>query len=66
MLPKFRCYIHSTGEMLPVTAIVQMNDEDWPRVFPKWYDRNFLVSEWGVELMQHYIQNEKKDQEETL
>lgn len=49
---KFKCYIKSTNELLPVTSIVQMYDEDWPRVFPRWYDRNFLTSEWDVELMQ--------------
>ena len=53
MLPKYKCYIHSTGEMLPVRAIVQMDDEDWPRIVPVGYDRNFLVSEWDVELMQY-------------
>ena len=50
---KFRVYIKKTKEMLPVVSIVQMNDEEWLRVFPKWYDRNFLESEWDIVLMQY-------------
>jgi len=49
---KFRAYIKKTKEMLPVVSIVQMNDEEWLRVFPQWYDRNFLESEWDIALMQ--------------
>ena len=60
---KFRVYIKKTKEMLPVVSIVQMNDEEWLRVFPKWYDRNFLESEWDIVLMQ-YIWIEDKNGKE--
>ena len=50
MLPKFRCYIRSTGDIREAVAIVQM--DEWLRIFPDGYDRNFLMSEWGIELMQ--------------
>ncbi len=60
---KFRVYIKKTKEMLPVASIVQMNDEEWLRVFPKWYDWNFLESEWDIVLMQ-YIWIEDKNGKE--
>ena len=60
---KFRVYIKKTKEMLPVVSIVQMNDEEWLRVFPKWYDRNFLESEWDIELMQYTWLKDKNGKE---
>lgn len=60
---KFRVYIKKTKEMLPVVSIVQMNDEEWLRVFPKWYDRNFLESEWDIVLMQYIWIKDKNGKE---
>jgi len=50
---KFRCYLKDTKELLNVVSIVQMNDEEWLRVFPEWKSRNWLESEWIIELMQY-------------
>lgn len=60
---KFRVYIKKTKEMLPVASIVQMNDEEWLRVFPKWYDWNFLESEWDIVLMQYIWIKDKNGKE---
>lgn len=49
---KFKCFIKNTQEMLPVVSLVQMEDEKTVRIFPKWYERNFLLEEWDIELMQ--------------
>ena len=60
---KFRVYIKKTKEMLPVVSIVQMNNEEWLRVFPQWYDRNFLESEWDIALMQYIWLRDKNGKE---
>ena len=60
---KFRVYIKKTKEMLPVVSIVQMNDEEWLRVFPQGYDRNFLESEWDIALMQYIWIKDKNGKE---
>ncbi len=60
---KFRVYIKKPKEMLPVASIVQMNDEEWLRVFPKWYDWNFLESEWDIVLMQYIWIKDKNGKE---
>lgn len=43
--------------MLPVISLVNMNDEEWIRVFPdkpiiEWEQINYLTSDWDIELMQ--------------
>ena len=43
--------------MFPVVSIVNMNDEEWIRVFPykpviEWEQLNYLTSDWDIELMQ--------------
>lgn len=60
---KFRVYIKKTKEMLPVVSIVQMNDEEWLRVFPQGYDRNFLESEWDIIIMQYTWLNDENGKE---
>ena len=65
---KFRCFIKSKNQMLPVISLVNMNDEEGIRVFPdkpivEWEQINYLTSEGGIELMQFTWLKDKNGKE---
>lgn len=54
--------------MLHVISLVDMNDEEWIRVFPdkpiiEWEQINYLTSDWDIELMQFTWLHDKNGKE---